>query len=422
MALEDFRGDMETCCRCSACKFIPLEKGKGFQHINICPSVARYNFHAYSGGGRMSVGVAMLDRRLEYTDKLLEVIYNCMMCGGCDISCKYAMDMEVLEPLYEVRIKCVADGQTLPHLDRVIASLRKRGSLVPGARGGRGDWCAAIDVKDFTRQKVKVIYHAGCLTCCDKSMWQVAQATIALLQKAQVDVGVAGAAESCCGGRAYQMGYQEDAISQAKRNIEVFQKSGAEILVTGCSDCYHAFKVLYDKLGLKANMEILHTTEYFARLIKAGKLKPTREIRARVTYHDPCHLGRLGEPYVHWQGKQVQKHMRVFDPPKTFRRGTYGVYEPPREIIRSIPGVRLTEMDRIKEYAWCCGAGGGVRETNPEFARWTALERIKEAESTGAEALVTACPRCEISFQDAIKENGSTLEVYDVVELLAKAV
>ena len=422
MALEDYRNEMETCRRCSACKFIPLEKVEGFEHVNVCPSIARYNFHTYSAGGRMVFGVALLENRVDYSDKLLEVVYNCQMCGACDISCKYAMDMEVLEPIYEFRIRCVEEGHTIPALDSVINSLRKQGTMVPGAKARRGDWAEGLDVKDFTKQKTKVIYHAGCLTCYDKDMWKVARATINLLQKAGIDVGIGGENESCCGGRAYQMGYKEDFLRQAKQNMEMFKKAGAEILVTGCADCYHAFKVLYDKFDLKGELEVLHTTEYLDRLLKEGKLKPTREVTVRVTYHDPCHLGRLGEPYLHWEGKEIPGHIRIFDPPKEFRRGTYGIYEPPRDVLRSIPGLKLTEMDRIKEYAWCCGVGGGVSESNPEFARWTAEERISEAEETGAEALVTACPGCERSFSDTIKAVGSSLRVYDVVELLEKAI
>jgi len=422
MALEDYRSDMEMCSRCSICKFIPLEKLTEIQHSYVCPSISRYNFNAYSGGGRVNIGVAMLEKRLEYTDKLLEVVYNCQMCGGCDISCKYAMDMEVLEPINEIRIQCVEDGHTVPALNSVINSLRKQDTMVPGAKAKRGEWARGLGVKDFTKQKAKVIYHAGCRTCFDKDMWKVARDTITLLQKAGVDAGIGGANESCCGSRAYQMGYKEDFLKKAKQNMELFKKSGAETLVTGCADCYYAFKVLYDKFDLKGDLEVLHITEYLDRLIKEGKLKPRRKVAMKVTYHDPCHLGRLGEPYIHWEGKQIPGQIRLFDPPKEFRRGTYGIYEPPRDVLKSIPSLKLVEMDRIKEYAWCCGAGGGVKETNPDFAKWTAKERIEEAESTGAEAIVTACPGCQQNFSDTIKENGSSLKVYDVVELLAKAV
>ena len=124
---------------------------------------------------------------------------------------------------------------------------------------------------------------------------------------------------------------------------------------------------------------------------------------------------------VHWKGREVPGHIRIYDPPKEFRRGTYGVYEPPRYILNSIAGLELLEMDRIKEYAWCCGAGGGVQESNPVFAGWTAGERIDEAEATGAEAIITACPGCEQTLGEAIKARGSKLRIYDVVEVLNKA-
>jgi Fe-S oxidoreductase len=114
--------------------------------------------------------------------------------------------------------------------------------------------------------------------------------------------------------------------------------------------------------------------------------------------------------------------MYRFAPPKVYRRGTHGIYGPPRDLLKSIPGLKLLEMDRTREYAWCCGSGGGVKDSNPEFALWTAKERIEEAESTGAEAIVTACPGCERNFIDALKgDNSSSLKVYDIVELLGQA-
>ena len=422
MALEDVRAEMEMCGKCSICKFIPLEKIKGAHPTYICPSISRYNFNAYSGGGRMSIGVAMLENRLKYTDKLRHIIDNCQMCGGCDISCKYAMDMEVLEPIYEFRIKAVEEGHTNPALEKAINSLRRQGTMVPGAKARRGDWAEGLEVKDFTKQKTEVAYHVGCLTSYDQGMWKLAKATVNLLRKGGIDFGIGGVNESCCGGRAYQMGYKEDFLKQAQRNTELFKKSGVRTVVTGCSDGYHAFKVLYDKFDLKGGLEVLHTVEYFDRLIKEGKLKPRKKVAMKVIYHDPCHLGRLSEPYIHWAGEQIPGIQRRFNPPKELRRGTYGIYEPPRDILKSIPGLKLVEMDRIKEYTWCCGAGGGVSDSNPEFAGWTALERIAEAEATGAEALVTACPWCLKSFSDAVKASGSSLKVYDVVELLEKSV
>ncbi len=422
MALEEYRIEMETCRRCSACKFIPFEKVTGVDHVNVCPSIARYDFHTYCGGGRMVMGTALLEKKLDYTPKLVEVMYNCQMCGACDTSCKYSMDMEVIEPINEIRIESVAAGHTNPALDKVINGFRKTGSMVPGAKAKRGDWAKGLNLKDFTQEKVDVIYHVGCQTSFNKDMWNLAQGTAKLLQKAGINFGIGGVNELCCGGRAYQMGYKPDFMKQAEANIAAIKQSGAKTLVTGCAECYFAFKVLYDKFNLKGKLEVLHTSEYLSRLIKEGKLKPTQKVDKTVTYHDPCHLGRQGEPYIHWSGKEVLGDLRTFDPPKERRRGTYGTYEPPRDVLKSIPGLKVVEMDRIKEYAWCCGAGGGVAETNPEFAIWTATERLKEAEAAGVTGLVTACPWCIQSFRKAIAQNGSDLKVYDIVELLEEAI
>jgi len=421
MGLEQYQGDMEMCCRCSACKFIPMQKVKGSAFSYACPSIARYNFHAYSGGGRLNIGAAMLKNGFKYTDKLLDVVYNCQLCGACGVSCNYAMDMEVLQPITEFRLKCVADGKTNPALDKVIAGLRKTGSMVT-ARGKRGDWAAGLNLKDAAREKVDVLYHVGCLTSYDKDMQKLARAAVKILQKAGVNFGIAGNAETCCGGRAYQMGYEEDFLNQAKKNLAMIKKAGIKTLVTGCADGYQAFKVLYDKYNLKGDLEVLHISEYIAKLIKAGQLKPRKKVNLSVTYHDPCRLGRLGEPWIHWEGKKVPGDRFVFDPPKEYRRGTKGVYEPPRDVLKAIPGLKLTEMTRIKEYSWCCGAGGGVNESNPDFALWTAQERIDEAVSTGAEAIVSACPWCEKTLGEAVKESGSALKVYDIVELVEKAI
>jgi Fe-S oxidoreductase len=144
----------------------------------------------------------------------------------------------------------------------------------------------------------------------------------------------------------------------------------------------------------------------------------------RVTYHDPCHLGRQGEPFIPWKGKEkkIYGQMVVYDPPKPRYNGALGIYEPPRNILKAIPGLDLVEMERIREYAWCCGAGGGVVDAYPNFSAWTANERITEATSTGAQAIVSACPWCERNFLDAISRAKGGLKVYDVIELVQQAI
>ncbi len=422
MGLEQYQGDVKMCCRCSACKFIPMQKVKGSSYSYVCPSIAKYNFHAYSGGGRLNIANSMLENGFKYSGKILDIIKNCQMCGACGVSCNYAMDMEVMEPIQEFRNKAVAEGHTLAALDKLIENLKTRNSMVPGAAVKRGDWASGLNLKDYTREKVDVIFHVGCQTSFNKDMWKLAQATAKILQKAGVSFGIGGDKEICCGGRAYQMGYEKDFLAQAKKYTEIIKKSGAKTLVTACADGYQTFKVLYDKFNLKGDLEVLHISEYIDRLVKKKKLKLSKKVDMTVTYHDPCRLGRLSEPWIHWEGKLLPGGSFMFDPPKTYRRGTHGIYEPPRNVLKNIPGVKLSEMVRIKEYAWCCGAGGGVNESNPEFALWTANERIDEALSTGADALVTACPWCEKLFKEAVRKKGSSLQVLDIVELVEKAI
>jgi Fe-S oxidoreductase len=130
--------------------------------------------------------------------------------------------------------------------------------MVPGAKAKRGDWAKGLDLKDFTQEKVDVIYHVGCQTSFNKDMWKLAQSTAKILQKAGVNFGIGGANELCCGGRAFQMGYKADFMKQAKANMAAIKKSGAKTLVTGCAECYFAFKVLYDRFNLKGKLEVLH--------------------------------------------------------------------------------------------------------------------------------------------------------------------
>ena len=217
------------------------------------------------------------------------------------------------------------------------------------------------------------------------------------------------------------MGYRVEFTRFAKANMQAWARAGVKTVVTSCGDGYHAFKRFYPQLG--SQVEVLHTVEFIDRLIKEGKLTFRSEIPMTVTYHDPCHLGRQGEPYVPWNGveKKIKSQIVVYEPKRPRYNGAWGVYDPPRDILRSIPGVELVEMERIREYSWCCGAGGGVREAYPEYSNWTAAERIAEAKATGAEALISACPWCERNFMDAISALGDTMKVYDIVELVQKA-
>ncbi|MCK5654575.1 MAG: (Fe-S)-binding protein, partial [Dehalococcoidia bacterium] len=391
---------------------------------NACPSMVWGNFHAYSAGGRMIAALALLDGRIDYTDKLVEIVYQCQMDGACDVSCKVNRDMDPLEVMLELRAKCVEEGQVLPAHMVMIESLRSDDNVLGEPKAERGKWAEGLDVKDITKEKTEVLYFAGCRYSFDRDLQKIAGDAISLLKTAGVDVGISGKEEACCGGRAFEIGYRGELIKYAEHNMETWNAAGVRTVVTPCSDCYGTFKFHYPRIGKEMNFEVLHITEYLDRLIKEGRLKPIKKVPLKVTYHDPCHLGRLSEPYIPWEGveRKVLGQVIIKDPPREYRRGTSGIYEPPRDILRSIPGIEPLEMERIKEYAWCCGAGGGVKEAYPEFALCTADERIEEAKATGAEALVTACPWCQRNFRDALERSGAKIKLYDIVELLIEAI
>jgi len=423
MTLKDFEKDMMRDSRCGYCKVIPHVMMTDTRFINVCPSIAKFNFHGFSAGGRMVAALSLLRERIDYTDGFLDMIYQCQMDGACDVSCKIDRDLEPLQVMQELRIKCVEDGQLIPAHIPVLDGLRKEDNMLQAKKADRGKWAEGLDVKDLTTQKADVLYHAGCLYSFDQELWPVARAGINILRKAGVDVGIMGREEACCGGRAYEMGYEAELVKYADHNLQAWRTAGIKTVVTPCSCGYQTFKVLYDKIGKKPEIEIFHFTEYLDKLIKEGRLKLTKKVPLKVTYHDPCHLGRLSEPWIHWDGKEIKVagQMIVHDPVKKYRRGGEGIYDVPRDILKAIPGLNLVEMYRIREYAWCCGSGGGVKEAYPDFALWTASERLNEAQDVGAEVLVSACGWCKRNFNDAIKETGHKLKAMDIIDLVQEA-
>jgi len=393
----------ENCTRWGQCRWVSFRHIKNKRFSKICPSVAYYYFDAYSLQGRLFLSLALMDERLKYEDsaELLDIFYKCNLCGGCDAMCKlWENEGEPLRVLEDMRANLVSDGLLLPTHLIAIDSLKKEDNMMMERKSERGRWAEGLDVKKLTEENATVCYHAGCRLSFEKDQWEVARETVKLLKDIGVDVGIMEKDEACCGGRAFEMGYRSEYIKYAENNIEAWRNAGVKTVVTSCSDCYHTFKRRYSELG--SEFEIIHISEFIDRQIKKGKIQFSKNVPMKVTYHDPCHLGRRSDVYI--PGKPIE-----------------GVYDSPRDVIKNIPGIQLVEMDRIREYAWCCGSGCWVREDYPDFNAWTANERIEEALATGAEALVTACPWCEKNFMEAVSARSDQLRVLDIIELVRAA-
>lgn len=423
MVLLDYRADALRCTRCAYCKWIPFDLMKSWRFSKGCPSIEYNHFHSYSAGGRLVTALSLLDGRIQVTDRVIDSVFKCQLCGSCDVTCKLCrFDMEPLAALRELRFKLVKDGFNAPKHKSVMEGFRLHDNMLNKEKSKRGDWADGLNLKNLSNEKAEILFHAGCRYSYDTDLNQVAKASVSILQKAGVDFGIMGKEENCCGGRACNMGYLKDFQAAAKNNIKAWKNAGVKIVLTPCADCYYTFKRLYPEEG--SEIKVLHMVEFLNQLISQEKIKLKKPIPMRITYHDPCYLGRQGEPYIPWKGneKKIFGQVVVYEPRKPRYNGANGVYEPPRDVLRAIPGIELVEMERIKEAAWCCGAGGGVKEAYPDFSNWTAKERLEEAASTGADAIVSACPWCERNFKDAMKDYDRDMKVFDIIELVDQSI
>lgn len=390
MGLDDVKEWLYGCTRCGTCKdvlniFVPA-----------CPAGERFQLESYFPSGKMFIGRAVSEGALTLADDdTRERIYTCTGCLSCEQQCAAYHHQHIFETVQAIRTEAVTQGFLNPAYMVMVDSLKKDDNVFGKPKAERGEWAKDLAVKDASQEKADVLYHAGCMLSFDPELWEVPVSAINIMKAAGVDVGIMGSEEACCGGRAYEIGYIGEFTKYAEHCLETFNTLGVSKVVTSCSDGYSTFKNLYSKINIEMKFEVLHMVEYLDQLIKEGRIKFTREVPMKVTYHDPCHLGRHVDP---------------------------GIYEPPRDVLKSLPGVELVEMERIRENSWCCGAGAGVSQAYPDFALWTANERLKEAKATGATALVTSCPWCERNFKDAIKEYGEKIDVYDIAEIARKAI
>jgi len=328
LKVDEYKHQAETCVRCSYCKFPDLNYIKSSRFSRQCPIDMRYRFNLYSAHGLLHSALAELSGKLEFTPKLVDALWHCTLCGGCDTKCKRNLDVEVLQVIETLRCRCVEQGKgPLPEHKMLADNVKSSHNIYGADPKERLNWLPP-DVKlDYPK---------------------------------------------------------------------MMEKSTEDMPYT-----------------------VLHITEYIDQLMQDGKFKFNRRVPMKVTYHDPCNLGRLAEPWYHWEPKYEPPNIAVG---KTWRRGEKGVYEPPRNILKGIRGLELIEMERIWDNAWCCGYGGGVGTAFPDFALWTAGERIEEAKTTGAEAIVSSCPHCKDILGRAADANNTGIKVYDITEVMLRAI
>jgi Fe-S oxidoreductase len=244
---------------------------------------------------------------------------------------------------------------------------------------------------------MEVLYFVGCYYSYDPRLQKVAVATAKLLEKAGVEFGILGDIESCCGESIRKAGNEEVFRTLAKENIKAFIDQGVKRILVSSPHCYHTFKNEYPEFMV--SFDVVHVSQYLAELVEAGRLvlpegSGNGEPAKKVTYHDPCYLGRHN-----------------------------GVYDQPRSVMRNLPGLELVEMPDTLHNSLCCGGGGGrIWMETPKEERFSDL-RVAQAREVGAEVLATSCPYCISNFEESAlgPEGGEVLAIKDITEVLNEA-
>jgi Fe-S oxidoreductase len=321
-----------------------------------------------------------------------EEMWRCTTCKTCVDRCPRGVDqitagvaLRKLAAEYDVY-----PGHVEP-IQKVVASLTSEGNSLNGDRDLRGEWAKGLPVQPYA-EGMELLYFTGCYLSYDPRMKQVAAATAAILNQAGVEFGILGSRESCCGESIRKTGNEELFKRLARENIKAFIEHGVKKVLVSSPHCYHSFKNEYPEFMV--NFEVVFISQYVGELVQAGRLKFKGEYAKKVTYHDPCYLGRHN-----------------------------GIYDAPRELLRQVPGLELSEMADSRENSLCCGGGGGrIWMETPREDRFSEL-RVRQALAAGAEVLATSCPYCITNFTDSSLglDEGDVLEIKDVTEIILAA-
>ena len=408
MRLEACREEAWLCNHCSMCSET-INDDSGF--YVTCPVYRQLRFEDSSARGHNTVAFYLLDGTLKYSKEVADCVYNCTTCASCEEICKPFGNMmaqvggsalknlinpvmaafgATFDPVQSVQIleamraDCVDLGLQPEPVKRMAVSTEQNYNPYEQRHADRLKWAQGLGIAEHAQTALFV----GCIPSYTRQ--EVAAATANVLRGAGVKFAVLPD-EWCCGSPLLRTGSINVAEKMISHNVEMLRENAVELLVTACAECYMAISKDWPKMaGGQLPFRAMHISEYMARLISARKIRLKHRIKATVTYHDPCHLGR-----------------------------EMGVYDEPRAVLRAIPGVKVVEMYPTKHAAWCCGAGGGLKESHPDLALEIGADKLPLVKAAGASVLASSCPFCKTNFKDAVEEADESIEVRDLTELVA---
>lgn len=408
--LEKFATDIYRCNRCRQCRYVtekplavinvknPLDvHGTPFKHAVMpsCPVGHQKMFAAYYSSGKLMVLKRIMEGYYDFDPEVAKLFYTCAVCGACDFECslndtaselKKDLTFEPSKIFEEVREILVEKGLgPLPSQKKFSESITVNHNPYSEKHEDRTKWTQG---KLENSSKPDLAYFVGCTTSYRQQ--EVAQATASILEKAGVNFTVLSD-EWCCCSPLLRTGQRKLAEETIRHNVKALRDSGVKRVVFSCAGCYQCFKNDYPKIVGDLGFETIQITELLQELINDGKLDLKR-VDMKVTYHDPCHLGRHS-----------------------------GVYDAPREVLKAVPGLELIEMPRIRRHSFCCGGGGGLRSGDGELAKRIADVRNQEALETGVNIIASSCPFCELNLDRANKAFNRGLKIIDITEIIDKA-
>lgn len=324
-------------------------------------------------------------------DALSKAAFSCTMCSRCEINCHISIKLQDL--WLKLREILIEDGNYPEVLDLVKERLKKGKNVSFDVNEGRANWVSQLEgtpENKYVKEKAEVIYFVGCVSSFSPRVFKIPRSVVQIFKLANVDFGLLGDEEWCCGFPLLISGFKNDFTDFAKHNIERVNSSGAKYLVTSCPSCYHMWAHTYKelKLEVKMNFKVMHLVQYLYDLAVKKELK-LYPVNATVTYHDPCDLGRNS-----------------------------GIYEEPRELIKLIPGIKLVELSKNREDSLCCGGGGNLEAVDKVLSEEIAAIKARDIIQTGADIVVTACQQCVRMTMAGLKKENSKIKSMDISELV----
>ena len=351
-----------------------------------CPVYQETSVESKNARGRVILAFNLLTGRIEPSKEVAEKFYECTMCHNCKVACPAGV--QVADIVESARRRLVKEGY-LPEIHQtLLENIAEVGNPFHEPVDKRAD----VYPSTYKEKAAQTLLFFGCVSSYQDV--QIVPKTMKILNRAGIDYATMGNEEHCCGYLAYLTG--SDQFQDFLQNsLERFSRYKPKRIITTCAGCYRTFKELYPK-NATFDGEVFHIVEYIDKLISEGKLKFQKPYTARIVYHDPCDLGR---------------HMDI--------------YEPPRTILQAIPGLQLLEFKENRSLAKCCGGGGGLKAYNIDLSGEIAYRRVVDAIELGAEIIVSACPTCKSTLQQAAarlrKEKKGRLKVLDITEVVAEA-